>query len=102
MCARARGEADYGNTAEAARIEKQRVSEPEIQRNEAASFPLAGLDHRLVGRRGQTLLEHRGHIVPLRPQDLGGAVAEVLVELQLHCVEPTRRSRYRSRDISAP
>jgi hypothetical protein len=46
------------------RIEEQRVSELEIQRDEATPFVSARLNERLVSRAGKTLLRYRTDVMP--------------------------------------
>jgi len=58
--------------------------EVEVEGDKAATFLAAVFDQVAVFRAGQHLLENGADIMPRRSEDFRAAVAEVLIELELH------------------
>jgi len=80
----ARREPEDGNPGIVTRHENKRVGEIEVEGDKAATFLAAAFDQVAVLRAGQRLLENRADIMSRRSEDFRAAVAEVLIELELH------------------
>jgi hypothetical protein len=82
-------------------VEAEGVREVQVERDERAALLNADLVERVVGCAHQSLLVDRGHVVTGTAEQLSGAVAEVLVELELQATG-WPRSTYRPSASLAP
>ncbi len=78
------GRSQYRNTGGGFRWEAQDVTEIEIERDEATSFPPADVIDRLVGRAMKFLIVNSRNIVTEPAQNPGDLRPKILVELEFH------------------
>jgi hypothetical protein len=79
-----------------------RIRKVEVERHETSTLAPTDIDHgKIAGRRHPLAYDSRD-IVAGFSKDFGTAIAEVLIEFEIHALCFAEMSTNRSRDISAP